>query len=202
MCVILVDVFVGKFNLRIIIGGKNPSTITKKRQISMTSYTFLGHFWHKTVLLSKKPKTRGFGWSVDGMRKVGVWGTPRIGLKWPQSNLNTFWQLISFGYISQIGKNINCIISFGYISQIGKNIPISFVLFPLDILHKLARNYDWYASTWLLISFGYISQIGKNINCIFFLWIYFTNWQEYTNIICIISFRYISQIGKKLRLIC
>ena len=44
--------------------------------------------------------------------------------------------------ISQIGKNSNCIISFGYISQIGKNIPISFVLFPLDIFHKLARNYD------------------------------------------------------------
>ena len=92
---------------------------------------------------------------------------------------------------------VNCIISFGYITQIGKNIPLSFVLFPLDIFHKLAWNYDWYASTWQLISFGYISQIVKNI-----LWIYFTNWQEYTNIICIISFRYISQIGKKLRLIC
>ena len=43
-------------------------------------------------------------------------------LKWSRSNLHTFWQLISFRYISQIGKNINCIIiiciiSFRYISQ-------------------------------------------------------------------------------------
>ena len=34
----------------------------------------------------------------------------------------------------------------------------------------------------------------------YFLWIYFSNWQEYTNINCIMSYRYISQIGKKLRL--
>ena len=136
------------------------------------------------------------------LSSIGVWGTPRYAQIWKSTILSKNWLMISFGYISQIGKNIHCIISFGYISQIGKNIPISFVLFSLDILHKLARNYDCYASTWLLISFWYISQIGKNINCIFFLWIYFTNWQEYTNIICIISFRYILQIGKKLRLIC
>ena len=35
--------------------------------------------------------------------------------------------------------NINCIISFGYISQIGKNIPISIALFPLVIFYKLAE---------------------------------------------------------------
>ena len=52
---------------------------------------------------------------------------------WLRSNLGTFCKLISFGYISQIGKSVNRIISLGYISQICKNIPISFVLFPLDI---------------------------------------------------------------------
>ena len=34
----------------------------------------------------------------------------------------------------------------------------------------------------------------------YFLWIYFSNWQEYTNINSIFSIRYISQIDKKLRL--
>ena len=49
------------------------------------------------------------------------------------------------GSVKHIGRkkcNIDCIISFGYISQIGKNIQISIVLFPLDIFHKLSRNYD------------------------------------------------------------
>ena len=53
--------------------------------------------------------------------------------------------LYGIGNVKHKGRkkcNIDCIISFGYISQIGKNIQISTVLFPLDIFHKLSRNCD------------------------------------------------------------
>ena len=103
------------------------------------------------IFKSKKPKIRGFGWSFNGMRKVGVWGTPRIGQIWLRTNLGTFchifchikdrrfkcvlyiyftyWQehlLFFFLWIYfknwQEYTNINCIISFRYIPQIGKKL--------------------------------------------------------------------------------
>ena len=62
---------------------------------------------------------------------------------------------------------------------------------PIKFEHILAADFLWiYFTNW------------QEYQLYYFLWIYFTNWQEYTNIICIISFRYIAQIGTKLRLIC
>ena len=42
--------FFTKFKVRLLIDPKKTSNITKKRQISLFSQTFLGRFWHKTAL--------------------------------------------------------------------------------------------------------------------------------------------------------
>ena len=77
------------------------------------------------LVKSKKPKIRGFGFSFNGMRKLGVWGPPRIGQKWPRTNLNTFCHIKD--------RTFRGILYRGILYHI---FITSIVLFPLNIFNK------------------------------------------------------------------